>query len=931
MPDKLLRISNFNRRLWVAGGRDQTPEGAMRKSQNGAPELTTSIRSRYGSTLLYNIVATALTVFEGVPYQYDGNALYKAGASIATGFNGGVATFAKMPPNIGLQDYLFVAGGGKMVKVDPSGTVTNWGINGPGDQGDAMNLANDQIVIDSFVNTAAQWTPNANCTISNSTESQVGGGSLKVNPSASPWRIQQTALSPTPGAILNLGNYPNHDISLPTDVIQIWVMFDKEITGTNGQPNATWLQVEFDVEDGTFKHNVYRYAWGLVPSGSTKPIVKHNVQQTVGFSAGQWQLLTAAKSAFFRVGNGLQKDWTNIQALRISGGNFAGNLFLDDFLQMGGSPLGAGPAVGNGGSSYEYYVTFQNLVTGNESHPQQVSIKVSDTQVNNVKLTNIPTTPGPGIAADSQVGARRLYRTTAENAGFGQSAFYFDTIYDNSTTTYTDRFADSTQPVTLTPWQASVAVPPNGAADYYIDAGNGYYFKLTTAGTTGSQPPQWKIPTSVWSAQSARTVGETIAPLSAGGVWFQVTALTGAGVSGIVQPNWATLAPTFTDGQVTWTNIGLQTTNDNGVIWTFQGINSSPFLDSNQVLNFDNQYPLSTYNDAVGPYQGTMFWCRDSTPGNKGKVYFSPPGKPESVLGFVQVSSDDEPTQKLVIWDERLWVITTRRVYPIIPLPQPDSSVVWSAGPPVQGARGTSQPFSVVSTTRGIVYQASDGIRLMNNGDNGLVAFDPVAPLFRGQSAETLFPFVATVAAETRGEILFSNALGVTHFPNIGIYSLGLIIGQETPAWRQIALEFFALYYDQPGDTIYASISFGAAVPAVYAFEASNVFQDGENAVKIDWQTPSVLTDAGQFGLIKRIYLDINCNGNALTPKLYLDETQTAISLPDIINTQRGIIEIDFQRSSKFFGFEITGPTTSRVELFEVSAEIAVSSLGGNQ
>lgn len=920
MPDKMLRISSFDKRLWVAGGRDQTPAGAMRKSQNAAPELTTSIRSRYGSSLLYNIAASALTVFEGVSYQYDGAQLYKAGSSIASGFNNGVATFAKMAPNLGLQDYLFVAGGGKMVKVDPSGNVSNWGINGPGDQGDAMNLAADQIVIDAFVNSKANWTPNANCAISNSTEAQVGNGSLEVDPTASPWRITQNV------APLNLGNYTNHDVSLPTDVIQVWIMLNKE-QNTQGQPNATWIQIEFDVDDATFKHNVYRYAWGLVPSGSTKPLVKHNVEQTVGFSAGQWQLLTAAKSAFFRVGNGLQKDWTNVQSIRISGGNFAGLLNLDNLIQMGGSPLGAGPAVGNGGSSYEYYVTFQNLTTGNESHPQQVSIKISDTQVNNVELTNLPTTPGSGIPADPQVGARRLYRTSAENAGFGQSAFYFDTIYDNSTTNYTDKFADSTQPVTLTPWQPSVVVSPNGAADYYVDAGNGYYFKLTARGTTGSQPPQWKIPTSVWSAQSARTLGETIAPLSAGGVWFQVTALTGSGISGIVQPNWATLAPTFTDGQVIWTNIGLQTTNDNGVIWTFQGINSSPFLDSTQALNFDNQYPLSTYNDAVGPYQGTMFWCRDTTPGNKGKVYYSPVGKPESVLGFVQVTSDDEPTQKLVIWDERLWVLTTRRIYPILPVTQPDGSITWAAGPPVQGARGTNAPFTVVSTTRGVVYQASDGIRLMNNGENGLVAFDPLAPILRGELAEGLQPFTATVAAETRGEILFSNGLGQSIFPTLGKYSLGLIIGQESPVWRELAVVLYAIYYDQPSDTIYVSIGSGLAVPSVFKFESSTLFQDNNAAIPINWQTPSVLTDAGQFGLIKRVYLDIDCNGNTLTPNIYLDESQVATPLPDITNSGRGIIEIDFQRSSRFFGFSISGNTTSRVELFEVSAEIAVSSL----
>lgn len=921
-----LSVKQFNGRLYLAGGRDQGPEGSMRRCVNAAPELTNSVYSRYGSSLAFpDIAAISLTVFNQIVYAYDGSILYFNGANIASGFNGNRLAFAKMAPQIGDSDYLFITGGGRPLKIDKFNDLSNWGILPPAQQITAINVvpatSTDLIVIDTFNTDAANWSPtNASladeATIVAVINANDSGGSLKINPgSTGAWHIINTFAS----TVQNFNYYANGDLSLQTDVIQFWFYFDTfggDTTATNDN-QTTWLELDFDVNDGTFKKDFYSIIVGFIPAGATNPVVKKNDNITVRFNTGQWQQVTIAKSQFLRTGQHLQFDWTCVQAMQFQGGNFKGNLYLDYMTQMGGTEMGAGPAVGNGGSEYDYYCTFLNLSTNSESNPQNSPSKVFDVEVNKVQLSNIP------LSNDAQVGARKLYRTSAQTVPSPSfPAFYLDTIYDNTTTTYLDSTADFTVPLVITPWQKSVAVPPANiaaAALYYIDAGNGYYFKLTTSGTTGTTPPTWAIPTNVWSAQSLFTTGETTSQFHAGGHFWQVTT---QGVSGLIEPNWASAPSPISDGTVVWTDIGIQTTADNTAVWTFMGINSTQVLGNNQLL-FDNTPPLASYQDAVGPFQGCMFWCRDSTPGAMGRVYFSPAGRPESVEDFVDISTDDDPTQKLVIWDENLYCLTQQKVYPIVPIVDSQGGTTYTAGDPILGAKGTPYPFSVVSTTAGVIYMGPDGPRYFTNGGNGLIAFDALAPIFRGQQEENYPPFPApattVIAAQTRGEILFSDT--TTTFGLIR--PLDQILAQ--PVWRNIDQPMRAIYYNDATNIIYASWGI-----SVYDFEdpALGLFADNGVQIPIDWQSPNVLINEGQFALVQRIYIDINTSGQNISPTLLIDENPFGLTLPDVNSTTRTTFEIDFQTPARFVGLRLTRSTRNpsvgggRVEWFGFSIDL---------
>jgi len=100
----------------------------------------------------------------------------------------------------------------------------------------------------------------------------------------------------------------------------------------------------------------------------------------------------------------------------------------------------ATPVSGSGvaDGTYKYLVTFYVTATGQESNPFTLANAVSATTAspnNQVDLANIP------VSGDSQVTARRIYRTTAGGSEF--NAQLVTTINDNVSTTYSDTTPDA--------------------------------------------------------------------------------------------------------------------------------------------------------------------------------------------------------------------------------------------------------------------------------------------------------------------------------------------------------------------------------------------------------------------------------------------------------------------------------------------------------
>jgi len=899
MPQKRISFSSFDRRLVVAGGREQTGLAGLRRASGVAPEQTTSIMSRWGSPLLYpNIGAIQLYYWGGDRYAYDGTNLYKNGVIFLSGFDGSKLTFNSMPPGTGVEDYLFILGGGKTpFKIAPDGTTSNWGIVAPLDGMQARTAATDTTTIDTFDSSAANWTP-VNCSVANeSTIVQAGTGSLKITPTAGPWSITWTLVS-----TLNLAVYADNIISLTTDYISLWFNCKHPTT-------TIWLEVLFDVNDGSFKKDYYSAVIQVVPTTANKHAADAAV--IISAPADAWFQVAIAKSQWLRTGTNLNLDWSMVQAIRIQGGYLPPDsnppqnapVYVDNFTMFGGYPLGTGPIALQGGATFQYQVTYGNDITGNDSNPNDTPLVISNVAEQPVVLYNVP------ISSDPQVTNRKLWRTQEG----GAALFYLDKIPDNTTTTYTDVTSSIPMELILTPWVKNVTILPA----YYVNEGNGYYAFTVSGGTTGNTPPNWNIPTTTWAAKEPIDVaGETLLPSQTKTANYSAFKALSAGVTGVVEPNWLSVpsvGDTIVDGTVTWQNIGPLITSDGLVNWQTQGLNAVPVLGNDEVL-LDNAPPLITYGDAYGPFQGSMFWTRDSYPGNERNVYASPPGRPESVGQVYFVSSQNDPMQKLMEYDGVLWALSqdhafyAQGTYP---------SIAFVA---VMGAHGTTQPYTLTRVHGiGLIYWAHDGIRILSWGSSRLIAFPEISPILRGQMEENIpawsYLTPPTWSARIKDEILFSDGQRLT----LALAYDGLKSGELI--WRVPGPVMTAAYHDEQTGEVQASWG-----QNIYQFEQPGTLLDGSNPIAFEVQSPGDFPDPGAQFTTQRLYIAANLNvsavGQVLTPTLIIDGVERTLPvLP--AKSGRFTYELAPKMVGRLFdGVRLTGNLTGRVEIYNISADV---------
>ena len=788
---------NWDNRLWLAGGRNGMPTGTLRRAVGVAPELTGSVWSRWGSLTLYAIPAISVFKWNGHRYAYDGASFFQDGVAILTGFTGGRLTFVEMPPQIGLQDYLFVLGGGKLFKLAPDGTITNWGIVAPGGSPTAQNGSVEQIIIDNMtVNNTGQWV-SRNCTLSFDSDADdpfLAGGAYKVVTNAGGAPVGPTYIRKTYATPQDWSQYPDGTISLQSDIISFFA-------NLSNPRRQIWMWLMVDVSDGKFKADYYKLVIQLLPSTNSRFASGANV--IIVPDPGRWVQIAAAKAQFQRIGSQLNLDWSTVKAVQFQFGNpipETPQWLLNGLQLYGGFPLGIGPAALLGGSTYKYLVTFGNSVTGSDSNPNGMQVQpdgtvnpptpstVNGVALNPVNLSNLP------VSSDPQVNNRKLWRTTAGGSLFS----YLDTIADNVTTTYTDVTGDLPgQPVIVTPWRPKVSAP----VGYKVDGGNGFWFRVHVdhgPGVTGPNIPTWNIPPGPflgdWVPWLTYAVGDWVNYLGVG----YLAALQNRSV-------------TPTSSPTTWTPLG--TTNDGSVVWAWGGLNAVRTLALSNNLKYDNQQPLLSYGDVAGPFEGSLFWTQDSTIARKGWIYASPPGRPESVGTSFVAGSDDDPSEKVVIWDQLPWSLSTKRAFII------QGSYPAFSPTQIKSALGTEFPFTVVSAQNGIYYRGPDGIRMLDRAGSVLVGFAAIATILRGQTSENVSPFKPIWAAIARDEIYFGD--GLVTFSLGGQSPLNLL---QAPGfvWRMLGQALNCAYYEREDDEIIASFSGNTVL-----FEHPGALRDG--------------------------------------------------------------------------------------------------------
>lgn len=444
-----VRWRSGSRGWWPSGPTDTAPKGSLRRATGVHPVRTRSIRSRNGSTLLSTLAGHSITRFDDHRYVGAGTVLYRDGYSIKTGLDGARLTFLRMPPQVGGDDYLFVAGGGDLFKVNTDGTTSPWGITAPPNGFTASKGTQRSKVIDAF-DAAAGWTASSATLVDEATIKQEGGNSMKMTVVAS------TTGTATKAIAVDLANYAAPaQVSSDEDFITVWVRVDNP-------DNMESLGVMFDLSGGAFATDYFHTT--ITATSGVIPPADSFVSQTVGLAdlpeirgqqeeifsyegtpvgridrvnllanlgqvsvttaVGVWIRLRLPKVTFQRAGDAA-KTWANVVAMRVVvKTNARGSVIVywDDAQLVGGAGLQG---------TYQYKVTYLNNTTGSRSNANATAVSLSGVERQPVSLASLP------ASTDPQVTHVEVWRTL----GGGTRWFYVGKV-TNGTTTFTDNYAD---------------------------------------------------------------------------------------------------------------------------------------------------------------------------------------------------------------------------------------------------------------------------------------------------------------------------------------------------------------------------------------------------------------------------------------------------------------------------------------------------------
>ena len=870
----------------ITGGREYSPTDSggspisLRIAEGMNPVKTTTLRSRAGSTLIRaNTNAHSLIRFGGRRYAGVGTTFIDVatGNVLKSGLSGNRLNFSKMPAQLGGPDYLWVLDGTMPFKMPLGATtsadVSSWGIAAPPDGMVAQVGAQDVRVVDSMADppgSAASYTltevlPRTH----KSDDTTLDGGDLELDfASASHWKLHK-ALS------IDLSTYADGRVSLQTDAIALTIL-------QSGTGFAIFgLQMRFYL-DPTTKTDYYEAVISLI--SQTQTFKGANVSASsfafdFAFPMGLNEVGTmkVPKNVFRRVGsNGL--GWESVGQVELSApamsqsaadyGNpvgvadtFGAQAFIQNWQLEGGFPdLG----------TYQYAETYRNSVTGSRSNSNPNYITVPNVDRQPVTLNNF------APSTDPQVDQREIWRSVAvPNGGaLTDTLFLLATIPIGQTSYVDGTVADTSIPFTVNVWKAGFTIP---AVGFFVDGGNGYYFKATM-GITGSTIPAWNVPnTDGFLLNYPYVLNNTIFPQhnNTNKCLFKVTGVTGTGLSGATDPDWDSIAVggTVTTGGITFTNEDVLTTTDNTVTWTLQGLNALETLQLPQ-LPLDNAIIPSTTLRASAPYQGIMFSMDAANPG---RLDYSAPGRPESFSGFVQVTDPDDPIQNFVIYNGNLYVWSLQRVFfvRVVSTTQlANLTLVLIDYNPIEGAPGTPYPLSIADSNQFITYQAIEGLMKFDGATAIEFGMEALGPIFRGETAEIYVPMMIEISTYHDGEYICSD--GANQTLAIDIYS---------NRWRSLGVPVNALYTETD-----PSITFGGNLLAtlennIVTLEDPGTVTDAGTPIELDWQTASFRLATSQQTTIQRMYIDIALNGATLTPTLILDNA--SIPLPPMTGTIR--------------------------------------------
>ncbi len=309
-------------------------------------------------------------------------------------------------------------------------------------------------------------------------------------------------------------------------------------------------------------------------------------------------------------------------------------------------------------------------------------------------------------------------------------------------------------------------------------------------------------------------------------------------------------------------------------------------------LPTDNLRPYSYFDDCAY-HNASAFWITRGEAGQRGRVFYSPIGRCESVQGYIEVCGDDTPLQKLVSWQGMLGVVSSAGVYKII-------GTNPYVARRIDGVPGTTKPHTVAVTPFGIIYEADDGIRVFNGETSQLITPERIQTIFRGTAAENLNAFSGVVGAFARGEYVVSDL------------TQALAYDVTRQRWRDLGVGMKALHYSPETQILAASIS-----AKVLQFEREGATKDDDAAIALSFEPMHMRLHDEKQTLLQHVNIDIDTNSQSVTATLILDGT-TELDLGPINVAARTLISLNVNRFARYMGIRLTGSLTAPIELFGI-------------
>ena len=297
-------------------------------------------------------------------------------------------------------------------------------------------------------------------------------------------------------------------------------------------------------------------------------------------------------------------------------------------------------------------------------------------------------------------------------------------------------------------------------------------------------------------------------------------------------------------------------------------------------------------------------WWLPTTGATAGRAYYSPPGRPESVRGFIIVCGTGETLRYGVSWNSMNWIFSEARIYRVVGEDEPFVAV------PLDGVPGLVGGTPPCITPYGIAYLAVNGIYLFDGSRAQLIAFDEIGLLFEGDGIEGMNGFLPVTGSlfYAQEQLFLTNKVNQT-----------LIYSFRNQTWRDPGVVLTHVYYDTFNKQLLAAINGGSGV---YEYEANSTTTDSGAAIAIEWEVACGLSDIAHFGTVQRVYLDINTNTATLSVSLICDET--VIALGTVSTAARQPVEFPGPSTwqTRVFSVRLSGTASTRVELFGIAVDV---------